>query len=136
MILKLFLKAIYFIVCVYFQYYTQVLEEEAWVQEKLPFVSNEDYGRDETSAQTLLRKHETIELDFERFGKRIDELESLCRNLEEAGNYDSENIKQRQVVLTVSVSFPVAVSYSAIKYNFKQQRADVMTGMTIKWLSL
>lgn len=72
-------------------------EVEAWVQEKLPFVSNEDYGRDETSAQALLRRHETLELEFERFGKKIDELRSLCNTLVLEENFDAENIKQRQV---------------------------------------
>ena len=82
-----------------FQYYSQVSEVEAWAQEKLPFVSNEDYGRDETSAQALLRRHETLELEFERYGKKINELRSLCNTLVLEETFDAENVKQRQVVL-------------------------------------
>lgn len=94
-------------------------EIETWVQEKLPLVSNEDYGRDETSAKTLLRKHETLQLEFEIFDKRIVELDLQFKHMVEQGNCDSDAIQKRQVMLTYQLN-NVALLTQKYKSGYQQ----------------
>ena len=79
------------------QFYTEVTEVETWIREKLPRVSSDDYGRDETSAQSLLRKHETLELELDSYRAKVGELKNTCHALVTAGNFDKEKILRRQV---------------------------------------
>ena len=39
-------------------------EAESWMNDKKPLVSSEDYGKDEDTAETLIKKHEVIEKDI------------------------------------------------------------------------
>lgn len=80
------------------QFYTEVTEVETWIREKLPRVSSEDYGRDETSAQSLLRKHETLELELDSYRAKVEDLRNTCQDLVKADNFDAERIQRRQVI--------------------------------------
>ena len=80
------------------QFYTEVTEVETWIREKLPRVSSEDYGRDETSAQSLLRKHETLELELDSYKAKVEDLRNACQDLLKAENFDAERIQRRQVI--------------------------------------
>ena len=80
------------------QFYTEVTEVETWIREKLPRVSSEDYGRDETSAQSLLRKHETLELELDSYRAKVEDLKNACQDLMKAENFDAERIQRRQVI--------------------------------------
>lgn len=80
------------------QFYTEVTEVETWIREKLPRVSSDDYGRDETMAQSLLRKHETLELELDSYRAKVGDLRNTCQVLVTAGNFDAEKIQRRQVI--------------------------------------
>ena len=80
------------------QFYTEVTEVETWIREKLPRVSSEDFGRDETSAQSLLRKHETLELELDSYRAKVEDLRNACQDLVKAENFDAERIQRRQVM--------------------------------------
>ena len=80
------------------QFYTEVTEVETWIREKLPRVSSEDFGRDETSAQSLLRKHETLELELDSYRAKVEDLRNACQDLVKAENFDAERIQRRQVI--------------------------------------
>ena len=71
---------------------------ETWIREKLPRVSSEDYGRDETSAQSLLRRHETLELELDSYRAKVEDLRNTCQELVTAKNFDSDRIQRRQVM--------------------------------------
>ena len=70
---------------------------ETWIREKLPRVSSDDYGRDETSVQSLLRKHETLELELDSYKAKVSDLKNMCHALVAAENFDKEKILRRQV---------------------------------------
>lgn len=72
---------------------------ETWIREKLPRVSSDDYGRDETSAQSLLRKHETLELELDSYRTKVSDLKNTCHALATSGNFDKEKILRRQVMI-------------------------------------
>ena len=71
---------------------------ETWIREKLPRVSSDDYGRDETTAQSLLRRHETLELELDSYRAKVGDLRNMCQALVTAGNFDAEKIRRRQVI--------------------------------------
>lgn len=49
-------------------------EAEAWLKEKEPLISSTDYGKDEDSAEALLKKHRALLSDVEAFKGTIDGL--------------------------------------------------------------
>ncbi len=54
------------------QYFADANEAESWMREKEPVVGNTDYGKDEDSAEALLKKHEALISDIEAYGSVID----------------------------------------------------------------
>ena len=70
---------------------------EAWIQEKLPQVSSQDFGRDETTAQSLLRKHDTVSLELESYESKVKDLQARSQAFVTADHFDLEKIQRRQV---------------------------------------
>jgi spectrin alpha len=56
------------------QYFADANEAESWMREKEPIVGNMDYGKDEDSAEALLKKHEAMMSDVEQYRVNIDSL--------------------------------------------------------------
>ena len=53
-----------------------------------PLVASKDYGKDETKAEVLLKKHEAVELDIEGFGATITHLNEKAMMMMERGHFD------------------------------------------------
>ncbi|CAH1402348.1 unnamed protein product [Nezara viridula] len=67
------------------QYFADANEAESWMKEKEPMVVNQDFGKDEDSAEALLKKHEALVSDLEAFGNTITSLREQaesCRQQE------------------------------------------------------
>lgn len=62
------------------QYFADANEAESWMREKIPLVSNVDYGKDEDSSEALLKKHEALVSDLEAFGNTIQALQEQSKN--------------------------------------------------------
>uniref|UniRef100_A0AAF5PJZ7 Spectrin alpha chain n=2 Tax=Wuchereria bancrofti TaxID=6293 RepID=A0AAF5PJZ7_WUCBA len=56
------------------QYLADANEAGSWMREKEPVVGSTDYGKDEDSAESLLKKHRALMSDLEAFKSTIDEL--------------------------------------------------------------
>lgn len=54
------------------QYLADANEAESWMREKEPVVGSTDYGKDEDSAESLLKKHRALMSDLEAFKSTID----------------------------------------------------------------
>uniref|UniRef100_A0A915I8Y9 SH3 domain-containing protein n=1 Tax=Romanomermis culicivorax TaxID=13658 RepID=A0A915I8Y9_ROMCU len=64
------------------QYLADANEADSWMKEKEPIVGSYDYGRDEDSAEALLKKHTALMSDLEAFKSTIDQLRyqaQLCK---------------------------------------------------------
>ena len=59
-----YISEVLFYYCITEQFYASVAEAESWMNDKKPLVSSEDYGKDEDTAETLIKKHEVIEKDI------------------------------------------------------------------------
>lgn len=53
------------------QYFADANEAESWMKEKEPLSGSIDYGKDEDSAEALLKKHEALMSDLEAFGSTV-----------------------------------------------------------------
>ena len=53
------------------EFYLQVEEEEAWIREKEPMASSQDYGKDINSVMKLQQKHQTLETEIQGNLKRL-----------------------------------------------------------------
>uniref|UniRef100_A0A4D5R8U1 Spectrin alpha chain n=2 Tax=Scolopendra TaxID=41364 RepID=A0A4D5R8U1_SCOVI len=62
------------------QYFVDANEAESWMKEKEPIVGNTDYGKDEDSAEALLKKHEALVSDLEAFGSSIQALRDQAKS--------------------------------------------------------
>ncbi|XP_056395740.1 spectrin alpha chain, non-erythrocytic 1 isoform X1 [Hyla sarda] len=56
------------------QYFADANEAESWMREKEPIVGSTDYGKDEDSAEALLKKHEALMSDLQAYGSSIQSL--------------------------------------------------------------
>uniref|UniRef100_A0A8C1PPQ0 Spectrin alpha, non-erythrocytic 1 n=1 Tax=Cyprinus carpio TaxID=7962 RepID=A0A8C1PPQ0_CYPCA len=64
------------------QYFADANEAESWMREKEPIVGSTDYGKDEDSAEALLKKHEALMSDLSAYGSSIQALKEqaeACR---------------------------------------------------------
>uniref|UniRef100_A0A4W5RT67 Spectrin alpha, non-erythrocytic 1 n=1 Tax=Hucho hucho TaxID=62062 RepID=A0A4W5RT67_9TELE len=61
------------------QYFADANEAESWMREKEPIVSSPDYGKDEDSAEALLKKHEALMSDLSAYGSSIQALKEQAQ---------------------------------------------------------
>ncbi|MFH4975655.1 hypothetical protein AB6A40_002364 [Gnathostoma spinigerum] len=70
------------------QYLADANEAESWMREKEPVVGSTDYGKDEDSAESLLKKHRALMSDLDAFKSTIEELRrqaAQCKYQEQPG---------------------------------------------------
>lgn len=77
-------------------FYAEAAEAEQWIKEKHPQLTSNDYGKDEDSVQSLLKKLEGLERDLSSFEGTIDNLKKLSQGLINRHHFDSKNIQQKQ----------------------------------------
>uniref|UniRef100_A0A2H8TMG3 Spectrin beta chain, brain 4 n=1 Tax=Melanaphis sacchari TaxID=742174 RepID=A0A2H8TMG3_9HEMI len=77
-------------------FYAEANEAEVWLKEKYPLLASNDYGRDEDSVQTLMKKLEGIERELNTFQHTLERLAKLSRNLVNRSHFDTENILRKQ----------------------------------------
>ncbi|XP_033114838.1 spectrin alpha chain, non-erythrocytic 1-like isoform X3 [Anneissia japonica] len=58
------------------QYFADANEAQSWMKEKEPIAGSTDYGKDEDTAESLLKKHEALMSDLTAYGSTIDALKS------------------------------------------------------------
>uniref|UniRef100_A0A668AXS7 Spectrin alpha chain, non-erythrocytic 1 n=1 Tax=Myripristis murdjan TaxID=586833 RepID=A0A668AXS7_9TELE len=62
------------------QYFADANEAESWMREKEPIVGSTDYGKDEDSAEALLKKHEALMSDLIAYGSSIQGLKEQAQS--------------------------------------------------------
>ncbi|XP_044574402.1 spectrin beta chain, non-erythrocytic 1 isoform X3 [Cotesia glomerata] len=77
-------------------FYAEAGEAEQWIKEKYPQLTSSDYGKDEDSVESLLKKLEGLERDLSSFETTIDNLNKLSQGLINRNHFDSKNIQQKQ----------------------------------------
>ncbi|XP_034944641.1 LOW QUALITY PROTEIN: spectrin beta chain, non-erythrocytic 5 [Chelonus insularis] len=77
-------------------FYAEASEAEQWIKEKHPLLTSTDYGKDEDSVQSLLKKLEGLERDLSSFESTVENLKKLSLGLINRHHFDSKNIEQKQ----------------------------------------
>lgn len=62
------------------QYFADANEAESWMREKEPIAANSDYGKDEDSAEALLKKHDAFMSDLEAYRTVVEGLQEQSQN--------------------------------------------------------
>merc|ERR1719461_797380 len=75
------------------QFFFDANEAEAWMSEQELYMMVEDRGKDEFSAQNLMKKHEGLESAVEEYSHMVRDLGEMARQLIEQGHPESDNIK-------------------------------------------
>ena len=82
------------------QQYNRGIEDlELWLSEIEGQLQSEDFGKDLTSVQNLLKKHALVEADVNSHQDRIDGVKIAAEQFVEQGHFDSENIKAKHSAL-------------------------------------
>ena len=63
------------------QYFFDAGEAESWMSEQELYMMVEDRGKDEISAQNLMKKHQTLELAVDDYAETIRQLGETARQL-------------------------------------------------------
>ncbi|KAJ1103984.1 hypothetical protein NDU88_001400 [Pleurodeles waltl] len=77
------------------QFFQDVDEEIAWVQEKLPLASSKDYGHSLTTAQSLLEKHQNLENEISSREALTKAATTTGQKLVQANHFASNEISNR-----------------------------------------
>lgn len=56
------------------QYFADVTEANSWLSDRRPFLTSEDYGKDESSTSALLQRHLRVEKEM---GAYVSEIKRL-----------------------------------------------------------
>ena len=78
------------------QYLFDAGEAESWMSEQELYMMVEDRGKDEISAQNLMKKHQTLELAVDDYAETIRQLGEAARQLIAEGHPDGDQIAVRQ----------------------------------------
>ena len=84
----------------------EVDEEEAWLNEKMAFVSSDEAGDTLAAVQELMKKHEAFETDLATHRERVRKIEREAEQLVGQGNYQSESINLRMKGVQVRIISP------------------------------
>ena len=72
---------------------------ELWLSEVEGQLNSEDYGKDLTSVQNLLKKHALVETDVSSHQDRVDGVRIAAEQFSQTGHFDAETIVSKQVNL-------------------------------------
>ncbi|CAF0848373.1 unnamed protein product [Didymodactylos carnosus] len=79
----------------YYQFFSDADDIDTWMLDMLKLVSSEDIGRDELSAQTLLKKHKDVQDLLDNYRKTIDGLKQVNLQQLTADDRQSQDVQQR-----------------------------------------
>ncbi|XP_022245252.1 spectrin beta chain-like isoform X3 [Limulus polyphemus] len=78
------------------QYYFDASEAEVWMSEQELYMMVDDRGKDEISAQNLMKKHETLENAVEDYAVTVKQLGDVAKQLIAESHPDSDQLAIRQ----------------------------------------
>jgi len=74
-------------------------DEEFWLGEMEKVLSSKDYGVDLRNAQSLLKKHQLVEVDILTHDDRITSLQSQCEHFKEIKHFDTVRITETTTII-------------------------------------
>ncbi|XP_053601908.1 spectrin alpha chain isoform X2 [Plodia interpunctella] len=82
------------------QFFRDIADEESWIKEKKLLVASDDYGRDLTGVQNLLKKHKRLEAELASHEPAIQAVQEAGEKLMDVSNLGVPEIEQRLKALS------------------------------------
>ena len=79
------------------QYFTEANEADSWMNDKAGLAANQDYGKDESSAEELLTRHTALQTAVDTYSPVIQGLAKQANKLVQSGHFAAAKIGTRQV---------------------------------------
>lgn len=76
------------------QYYAELSEAEQWCRERLPLVSNQDTGSNQTAADAHLRRVMALEQELGKFESEVKRLHELSDEMIVEHHFDSTQVRR------------------------------------------
>ncbi|XP_063373302.1 spectrin alpha chain [Cydia amplana] len=86
------------------QFFRDIADEESWIKEKKLLVASDDYGRDLTGVQNLLKKHKRLEAELASHEPAIQAVQEAGEKLMDVSNLGVPEIEQRLKALALAWS--------------------------------
>ncbi|XP_049884519.1 spectrin alpha chain isoform X2 [Pectinophora gossypiella] len=86
------------------QFFRDIADEESWIKEKKLLVASDDYGRDLTGVQNLLKKHKRLEAELGSHEPAIQAVQEAGEKLMDVSNLGVPEIEQRLKALALAWS--------------------------------
>ncbi|XP_032521109.1 spectrin alpha chain isoform X1 [Danaus plexippus] len=77
------------------QFFRDIADEESWIKEKKLLVASDDYGRDLTGVQNLLKKHKRLEAELASHEPAVQAVQKAGEKLKDVSNVGVAEIEQR-----------------------------------------
>ncbi|XP_026501160.2 spectrin alpha chain isoform X1 [Vanessa tameamea] len=77
------------------QFFRDIADEESWIKEKKLLVASDDYGRDLTGVQNLLKKHKRLEAELASHEPAVQAVQEAGEKLKDVSNVGVAEIEQR-----------------------------------------
>ncbi|XP_075989691.1 alpha spectrin isoform X2 [Anticarsia gemmatalis] len=84
------------------QFFRDIADEESWIKEKKLLVASDDYGRDLTGVQNLLKKHKRLEAELASHEPAIQAVQEAGEKLMDVSNLGVPEIEQRLKALALA----------------------------------
>ncbi|KAJ7373044.1 hypothetical protein OS493_014188 [Desmophyllum pertusum] len=78
------------------KYFTEANEADSWMNDKAGLAANQDYGKDESSAEKLLTRHTALQTAVDTYSPIIQGLAEQARKLVQSGHFAATKIASRQ----------------------------------------
>merc|ERR1719242_2345734 len=82
------------------QFFRDIADEESWIKEKKLLVTSDDYGRDLTGVQNLLKKHKRFESELGSHEPAIQQVQEAGAHLIDSSTLGGAKIEERLQQLT------------------------------------
>lgn len=90
-------------------------------------LQSEDHGRDLTSVQSLLKKHQQLENDIASHQSEVDQAKEVAQSFAVAKHFMSEEITERVEAVTKRYYLPFKLYYYCIKVKVSPRSTFVLS---------
>uniref|UniRef100_A0A2K5HTZ6 Spectrin alpha chain, non-erythrocytic 1 n=1 Tax=Colobus angolensis palliatus TaxID=336983 RepID=A0A2K5HTZ6_COLAP len=104
------------------QYFADANEAESWMREKEPIVGSTDYGKDEDSAEALLKKHEALMSDLSAYGSSI---QALREQAQSCRDWWKVEVNDRQGFVPAAYVKKLDPAQSASRENLLEEQGSI-----------
>ncbi|XP_072283741.1 spectrin beta chain, non-erythrocytic 5 [Pyxicephalus adspersus] len=99
------------------QYFADANEADSWLREHLPLLNNEDYGKDESSAEAILQRHLRLEKEISAYSMEVRRLGDQAEIVAKKAPLIQQEKKPAPAMITQERSRPLKRGYALTAYT-------------------